>query len=104
MDKLDAQTLASLLKEGIDPSVLRERSVMGLPANTAGIADLVAYTDPGLKGTNTLGYVVSSPGRPSLDRIKRRAALFLQRLKQIPTLLRTKLNMRWPRNNLGIRR
>lgn len=61
MDKLDAQTLASLLREGIDPSVLRERSVMGLPANTAGIADLVAYTDPGLKGTNTLGYVVSSP-------------------------------------------
>ena len=61
MDKLDAQTLASLKKEGIDPRSLRERSVMGMPANTAGIADLVAYTDPGLAGTNTLGYVASSP-------------------------------------------
>lgn len=59
MDKFDAQTLASLQKEGIDPRLLRERPITGLPTNTAGIADLVAYTDPGLAGTNTRGYVVA---------------------------------------------
>ena len=61
MDKLDAQTLALLRETGINPRDFRERSVTGMPANTAGIADLVAYTDPGLNSTNTLGYVVSNP-------------------------------------------
>ena len=68
MDKLDAHTLASLLKEGIDPRGLRERSVMGLPANTAGIADLRAYTVPELRGTSTLGFVTADPRFEAFER------------------------------------
>jgi hypothetical protein len=59
MDKLDAQTLEALIRNGISPARLREISTKGMPANTAGIADLVAYTVPELQNTNTLGFVTA---------------------------------------------
>jgi hypothetical protein len=61
MDKLDAQTLEALIRNGISPARLREISTKGMPANTAGIADLVAYTVPELQNTNTLGFVTADP-------------------------------------------
>jgi hypothetical protein len=59
MDKLDAQTLEALIRNGISPARLREISTKGMPANTAGIADLVAYTVPELQNTNTRGFVTA---------------------------------------------
>ena len=77
MDKLDAQTLALLREAGMEPRDFSERSVMGMPANTAGVADLVAYTDPGLGGTNTRGYVVSNPRTSKLQQNRAaRGAIF----------------------------
>ena len=61
MDKLDAQTLALLAEAGVSPARLSEISTKGMPANTAGIADLVAYTVPELRNTNALGFVVADP-------------------------------------------
>jgi hypothetical protein len=61
MDKLDAQTLAMLVKAGFSPATLDEISTQGMPAGTAGIADLVAYTAPQLQNTNVRGFVLSDP-------------------------------------------
>jgi hypothetical protein len=61
MEKLDPQTLVMLAREGISPATLRELSTQGMPANTAGIADLLAYTAPQLQGTNARGFIVSDP-------------------------------------------
>lgn len=61
MDKLDEQTLRLLMRNNISPALLNEIFTQGMPANTAGIADLVAYSVPELRGTNTGGFVVSDP-------------------------------------------
>lgn len=77
MDKLDAQTMALLMEAGISPARFSELSTKGMPANTAGIADLVAYTVPQLKGTNVEGFVVAD-SRFSQDQKNRgaRGAIF----------------------------
>jgi len=59
MNKLDPQTLAMLMRQGISPERISEISTQGMPANTAGIADLVAYTVPQLRGTNARGFILS---------------------------------------------
>jgi len=61
MEKLDSQTLEMLISQGISPAMLNEIFTQGMPANTAGIADLVAYTVPQLSGTNVRGFVLSNP-------------------------------------------
>lgn len=61
MNELDLATLETLIKEGIAPQRLAPRPLQGAPANTAGIADLRAYTAPELAGTNTKGFVTADP-------------------------------------------
>ena len=61
MDKLDPQTLNLLARAIGAPRGLKERSTKGLPANTAGIADLVVYEHPELQESNTQGFVLADP-------------------------------------------
>jgi|688.fasta_scaffold532024_2 hypothetical protein len=68
MDKLDPQTLELLLRSMGSPSGLKELPTKGLPANTAGIADLLPYEKSTLRGTNTQGFVVSDPRLSQTER------------------------------------
>ena len=68
MEKLDAQTLGLLLRAGELRPGLRELPTKGLPANTAGIADLVPYESPTLRDSNVQGYVVSEPRLSQTER------------------------------------
>lgn len=68
MDKLDPQTLELLLRSGAARSGLRSLPVSGLPANTAGIADLAPYESAELRGANTQGFVVSDPRLSQTER------------------------------------
>lgn len=68
MEKLDAQTLGLLLRSGELRPGLRELPTKGLPANTAGIADLVPYESPTLRDSNVQGYVVSEPRLSQTER------------------------------------
>lgn len=61
MKDLDVNTLQALVELGITPQRLAPRSLQGAPANTAGIADLRAYTSPELRNTNVEGFVVADP-------------------------------------------
>ena len=79
MEKLDPQTLAMLMKRGISPATLNEIFTQGMPANTAGIADLVAYTVPQLQGTNIRGFVLSNPRRSELEQNREARGSFFAR-------------------------
>lgn len=68
MDKLDPQTLELLLRSGALRPGMRELPAKGLPANTAGIADLVPYESADLRGANTQGFVVSDPRLSQTER------------------------------------
>lgn len=68
MEKLDSQTLELLLRSGELRPGLRELPTKGLPANTAGIADLVPYESPTLRDSNVQGYVVSEPRLSQTER------------------------------------
>lgn len=68
MEKLDAQTLELLLRAGAARSGMRELPIKGLPANTAGTADLLPYESADLRGANTQGFVVSDPRLSQTER------------------------------------
>jgi hypothetical protein len=68
MERLDPQTLELLLRSGELRPGLRALPTQGLPTNTAGIADLVAYENPNLRGANTQGFVVSDPRLSQTER------------------------------------
>ena len=62
VNSLDMQTLELLAREGLSvPRDLNEIFMQGMPANTAGISDLVTYNVPRLSNTSIGGFVVSDP-------------------------------------------
>jgi hypothetical protein len=59
-NKLDDQTMAMLAREGIYPPGTSVRSTKGMPANTAGIPNLLAREARELRDTNTRGFILDS--------------------------------------------
>jgi len=68
MKELDQDTIRMLVNEGINPKQLKALSTAGLPANTAGIPNLLVKETPELKGANTAGFMLSDPRLKQIER------------------------------------
>lgn len=76
MEKLDDDTVMSLLKMGVTPHTLKELPFKPRPGNLAGLPGLIAYKAPELAGTNIGGFMLAN--RDDLDSNRGRAqAVFL---------------------------
>ena len=58
---LDPETLAILMREGLNPRKMVPATVDRMPSTTAGLPSLMMLNDPSLQNTTTAGYVVGGP-------------------------------------------